>query len=111
MKHTSVDVIQSPFRSDVAAMCCIRRGSKVRWLLIAKASRNRVCEAAYSDDIGNSWNLVDIGDIAGEGPMQGGSLCPVTDNVIYFATNKNNVYLSRDGGKTWNLKKVISTSR
>jgi photosystem II stability/assembly factor-like uncharacterized protein len=58
-------------------------------------------EAAYSDDGGATWTLVDIGTDNGEFVVSAKAAYAINQNNIWVGTDSGRIYFSASGGASW----------
>jgi photosystem II stability/assembly factor-like uncharacterized protein len=97
----------SPFTAgdSVMSLACFEIGKGVNRLLAVRDTKGAtVLQAAYSDDGGATWTLVDVGAITGEGTTGPKSLVAIDSQHIWIVTDEPTVYFSGDGGETWDIQ-------
>jgi photosystem II stability/assembly factor-like uncharacterized protein len=58
-------------------------------------------QCSYSDDLGTTWTLVDIGAVTAEGVVSPNALHIYDRYNIRIGTDSGRIYVSEDGGLTW----------
>lgn len=94
----------APFTAgdSIMSIACFEVGRGInRQLVVRDTKAATVLQAAYSDDGGATWTLVNVGSIIAEGTTGPKSLVAIDAEHIWIVTDEPTVYFSSDGGETW----------
>lgn len=82
---------------------CFALDRSTRRVLVFRGSTDAAApaEAAYTDDGGATWTLVNIGASNAEFVISSKAIHALNQNNIWVGTNLGRIYFSSDGGGTW----------
>jgi len=87
---------------DIASVVCVEIGNGVSRVIVARGTTDAGhMDIAYSDDGGDTWIGVEVGDVDGQYATMGGTLFALDMYHIWLACTDGYIYFSDDGGITW----------
>lgn len=87
---------------NILAIACFEISKGVnRYLVVRGTDPANPLEAAYSDDGGATWTLVEIGSTNGETIVGPKGLFALDSQHLWLVTDQGNVFYSADGGESW----------
>lgn len=88
---------------DIAAVVCFRIARNTTRIIVARGTTDagNPAEIAYSDDLGATWTLVDVGAVNGQFVTDADGLFALDPWHIWLVTDDGYIYFSGDGGLTW----------
>ena len=91
---------------DIADGIIVKTGRDTDRIIVVRGTTDagNPMEIAWSDDLGATWNLVDVGTDDGEFAVKKGALTALSSYDIYLASNSGRIYKSEDGGLSWAVK-------
>lgn len=89
---------------DIACVVCFQMSQTVTRWMVGRGTTSAVpapAEIAYSDDLGTTWTLVNVGATNGEFFPHGGSLFALDRYHIWAGLDSGDIWFSADAGATW----------
>jgi photosystem II stability/assembly factor-like uncharacterized protein len=106
-------VAVDPFAADeniIVGACFPVDRDTTRWLVARDADAADNLEVAYSDDLGATWTMADVGTTNNEAVTGPQSLFVIDAEHMWICTDDGNVFFCSDGGVTWVDQSALTAS-
>jgi photosystem II stability/assembly factor-like uncharacterized protein len=108
---TAAKPFPSAALASVVSGACFKISQTVtRYLVVRTTVAATVLQAAYSDDGGTTWTLVNVGTATAEGCLGPRSLFVLDYEHIWVCTDDGNVFFSSDGGESWTDQNALGAT-
>jgi photosystem II stability/assembly factor-like uncharacterized protein len=88
---------------DISSVVAFTVGASTKRVLVARGTADGAnpAEVAYSDDLGATWHLVNVGSTNGQYVTKPQGMFALDQFNVYLTTSDGYIYKSEDGGLTW----------